>query len=43
MRREEVAVIIKDDPLAPIRGILIGLVISAAIWVVLVAAWSLLR
>jgi hypothetical protein len=32
-----------SSPLSPIRGILIGLVISAAIWAVLVAAWSLLR
>jgi hypothetical protein len=32
-----------SDPLAPARGLIIGLIISVAIWAVLVAAWSLFR
>jgi hypothetical protein len=31
------------DPLAPARGIIIGLVVSIAIWAALVAAWRLFR
>ncbi len=31
-----------NDPLGPARGILIGLVIGVALWVVLIAAWGVL-
>ena len=30
------------NPLGPARGILIGLVIGAALWVVLIATWGVL-
>jgi hypothetical protein len=29
-------------PLAPARGVLIGLIISVALWAVLIAVWSVL-
>jgi hypothetical protein len=32
-----------SDPLAPIRGIFIGLIISVALWAVLIAVWSVLH
>jgi hypothetical protein len=32
-----------SDPLAPARGIILALILSVAIWAVLVAAWSLFR
>jgi hypothetical protein len=32
-----------SDPLAPARGVLIGFVISVALWAVLIAVWSVLH
>jgi hypothetical protein len=31
-----------NDPLAPARGALIGFVISVALWMLIVAVWSVL-
>jgi len=30
------------DPLAPARGIILGLIISVVLWVVIVSAWAVL-
>jgi hypothetical protein len=31
------------NPLAPARGVLIGLIISVALWAVIIAVWSVLH
>jgi len=30
------------DPLAPARGVLVGLVIGVALWAVIISAWAVL-
>jgi hypothetical protein len=31
-----------SDPLAPARGVLIGLIVGVALWAVIISAWAVL-